>query len=87
MENFNKNWLIILLIATVFLILGFLLGRVTAPQGGFPGHGMEKRIIRLDPHQKDMLIEDGGENITIKIDTLVNNGKELEVKVEKKVKK
>ena len=83
MENFNKNWLVILLIATVFLILGFLLGRVTAPQSGLP---MEKRIIRLNPDHKD-LIEDGGENITIKVDTLVSNGTELEVTVEKKLKK
>lgn len=29
MENFNKNWLAILLIAVVFGALGFLFGRIT----------------------------------------------------------
>jgi len=30
MENFNKNWLAILLIAVVFGALGFLFGRITS---------------------------------------------------------
>jgi hypothetical protein len=29
MESFNKNWLAIIIIAVVFFLLGFLLGKVT----------------------------------------------------------
>jgi hypothetical protein len=84
MENFNKNWLIILLIAVVFLILGFLLGRVTGHHHGMHGQWMEMRHGRGN---KMMHMDEDGGNVTIKIDTLSDNGQKMEVTVEKKVKK
>ena len=84
MENFNKNWLAILLIVIVFFMLGFLTGRVT---GHHPGHGkmMKEKIIRHSG--KDMVIDSDEDEITVKVDTLKNDGKNIEVKVEKKLKK
>jgi hypothetical protein len=84
MENFNKNWLAILLIVIVFFMLGFLTGRVT---GHHHEHGrmMKEKIIRHNG--KDMVIDSDEDEITVKVDTIKNDGKNIEVKVEKKVKK
>ena len=84
MENFNKNWLIILLISVVFFTLGFLVGRVTGGHQGMGGQGMNHMMMQ---HGDGMMrMHDGGQNVTVKIDTLVNDGKKMEIKVEKKVK-
>jgi hypothetical protein len=87
MENFNKNWLAILLIAIIFLILGFLLGRVTGHHHRGEGKDMRKMIFRKGPDDSLMRFEEGQGDISIKIDTLVNDGKKLEVTVQKRIKK
>ena len=85
MENLNKNWLAILLIVIVFFMLGFLTGRVTG-HGSGNGRLMKERIFK---HKVggNIEIEDGDDEITVKIDTVKNDGKNVEVKVEKKLKK
>jgi hypothetical protein len=83
MENFNKNWLAILIIAIVFFMLGFLTARVTG-RGGEEKKIITEKIIKGDG--KEMTIDAEGGEITVKIDTLKNDGKNIEVKVEKKVK-
>ena len=45
MENFNKNWLAILLIVLVFFMLGFLTGRITGHRSG-TGRMMKERIFK-----------------------------------------
>jgi hypothetical protein len=87
MENFNKNWLIILLLAVVFLILGFLLGRVTGHHHGMRGQRMEKMMMHHGQGNGAMHLGGEGGDFTIKIDTLSDDGQKMEVKVEKKVKK
>ena len=89
MENFNKNWLLILLIAVVFGTLGFLLGRTT-------GDRDEHRVMRF--HEKGgnefifegegdhELHEDGDVKVTVKIDTVMKDGKQVIIKEEKRVK-
>jgi len=46
MENFNKNWLAILLIVLVFTSIGFLLGHLAAShhQNSF-NHGMKDKMM------------------------------------------
>ncbi len=84
MENFNKNWLAILLIAFVFFMLGFLTARVTG-KGSDERKIMTEKIIKGEG--KEMIIDSDGDEVTVKIDTLKNDGKNIEVKVEKKLKK
>jgi hypothetical protein len=84
-ENFDKNWLAILLIAVVFFILGFLVGRVTGFHPGREGM-VRERIIKGNLGDKDLQLEGDNGNITVKIDTLKNDGKQIEVRVEKKLK-
>jgi hypothetical protein len=83
MENFNKNWLAILIIAFVFFMLGFLTARVTG-NGGGERKIITEKIIKGDG--KEMIIDSEGDEVTVKIDTLKNDGKNIEVKVEKKLK-
>lgn len=87
MENFNKNWLVILLIAVVFLILGFLLGRVTGHHHGMHGGRMGNMMMEHEKGQRKMHMGGGAGDITIKIDTISNDGEKMEIKVEKKIKK
>lgn len=84
MENFNKNWLAILLIVIIFFTLGFLTGRVTGGHHHEHGKMIKEKIIR---DGKDMVIDSDDDQITVKIDTVKKDGKNIEVKVEKKVKK
>lgn len=89
MENFNKNWLAILLIAVVFGILGFLLGRTT-------GHGgrADHRILKHhDGGDHEIVIEknfgEGEETsikVDVKIDTVMEDGKQVITKEVKKIK-
>jgi hypothetical protein len=84
MENFNKNWLIILLIAVVFLILGFLLGRVT---GHHHGGRMERRMMQHGKGERMMHLDNDSGKVTIRIDTISNDGQKMEIRVEKKIGK
>lgn len=88
MENFNKNWLAILLVAVVFGTLGFLVGRTT---------GQNKRMMRFRSNDgkdfsfKEKLQEEDDDDtnveVTVKMDTLVKDGKQIIVKEVKKTKK
>ncbi len=87
MENFNRNWLIILLVAVVFGTLGFLLGRTTGHGGN---HGMMKvhgdHMNELEVTvEKEGKEEMDGEGI-VKIDTIIKDGKQIIIKEVKKVK-
>lgn len=82
MENFNKNWLAILLIAVVFGTLGFLLGRTT-------GHDRPQRMMWTGAHggnefQLKVDVDDmeGDGNVTI--DTLMKDGQQIIIKKIKK---
>ncbi len=81
MENFNKNWLLILLVAVIFGTLGFLLGRTT-------GHGGQHRMMKMsggDMKELQIQVEDDGEGI-VKIDTILKDGKQIIIKEVKKIK-
>ena len=81
MENFNKNWLLILLVAVIFGTLGFLVGRTT-------GHGGHHRMMKMhggDMKELQIKVEDDGEGI-VKIDTIMKDGKQIIIKEIKKVK-
>ena len=81
MENFNKNWLLILLVAIIFGTLGFLLGRTT-------GHGGHYRTMKTrggDMKELQITVDDEGEGI-VKIDTIMKDGKQIIIKEVKKIK-
>ncbi|MFN0187984.1 MAG: hypothetical protein ACKVQV_04725 [Bacteroidia bacterium] len=82
MENFNKNWLLILLTAVIFGALGFLLGRTTGSDGHY-------RMMKMrDGEMKELQIsvdDDDGEGI-VKIDTIKKDGKQIIIKEVKKIK-
>jgi len=80
MENFNKNWLLILLVAVIFGTLGFLLGRTN-------GHGGHHRIEMDGGHRKELEInvDTEGKGI-VKIDTIMKDGKQIIIKEVKKIK-
>lgn len=87
MENFNKNWLAILLVAVVFGTLGFLVGRTT-------GHGQSHfKTIQMHSDDKEKVnIEvevdaEGDAETTVKTDTIMKDGKQIIVKEVKKIKK
>ncbi len=86
MENFNKNWLIILLVAVIFGTLGFLVGRTT-------GNGGEHRMMRMHSGDMDKVnieveVDGEGDGETIvKMDTIMKDGKQIIVKEVKKIQK
>ncbi len=80
MENFNKNWLLILLVAVIFGTLGFLLGRTT-------GHGGHRKMNMRggDMRELEINVDSEGEGI-VKIDTIMKDGKQIIIKEIKKIK-
>ncbi len=84
MENFNKNWLIILLVAVVFGMLGFLVGRTTGQHGRLP-------IVRFQRHMDHDFVfdkdDDDDVEVTVKTDTVMKDGKQIIIKEMKKIKK
>ena len=48
MENFNKNWLAIIIIAVVFFLLGFLIGKTSFHHRSNDEHRMMKFIEKSD---------------------------------------
>lgn len=89
MENFNKNWLLILLVAVVFGTLGFLVGRTT---GHGHGHGRQERIMKLhnptDTFDIRVDVKAGGDGeTTVKVDTIMKDGKQIIIKEVQKIKK
>jgi hypothetical protein len=86
MENFNKNWLVILLVAVIFSTLGFLVGRTT-------GHHMPQRMMYMNeggPDKFDIQVDVDGESEgdeLVKTDTVMKDGKQIIIKEVKKIKK
>ena len=84
MENFNKNWLIILLVAVVFGTLGFLVGRTT-------GQGRHHEMLMMHEDAKDQLDitvdVDDLEGAEVKTDTITKDGKQIIIKEVKKIRK
>ncbi len=48
MESFNKNWLVILLVAIVFGLLGYLLGKTSQNMHPFPHFDKHKMMMFSD---------------------------------------
>jgi len=96
MKTLNENWFAFTLIAVIFGILGFLLGRTTGHHGpkGMPhmmmgeGHVMKKAMFISDDGEVHELmgdiemdvIGDDGE-ITVTIDSVGTEGAEAKVRV------
>lgn len=86
MENFNKNWLVILLAAVIFGTLGFLVGRTTGPGGHKAEHMMW--VQDEDGHNTfDLKVDVEAGDELVKIDTIMKDGKQIIIKEVKKVKK
>ncbi len=84
MENFNKNWLVILLVAVIFGTLGFLVGRTT-------GHGGQNRMMRMSGHDGEKInleveVHEDDETI-VKTDTITKDGRQIIIKEVQKIKK
>ncbi len=80
MENFNKNWLLILLVAVIFGTLGFLVGRTTGR------HGHHRMKMHGGPMKElEINVDTEGEGI-VKIDTILKDGKQIIIKEVKKLK-
>jgi hypothetical protein len=85
-ENFNKNWLLILLVAVVFGTLGFLVGRTTGHGHGGHQQMMYRHNLKDTFDIKVDVDADDGEAI-VKVDTIMKDGKQIIVKEVKRVKK
>ena len=86
MENFNKNWLIILLVAVIFGTLGFLVGRTTGSKGEH--HTMRMHSEDMDKVNSEVEVDGEGDGETIvKTDTIMKDGKQIIVKEVKKIQK
>ncbi len=90
MENFNKNWLVILLVAVIFGTLGFLVGRTT----GHHHRDQSKHIMwkseNIDSDTLDIkvdVIAGEDDETTVKTDTIMKDGKQIIIKEVKKVRK
>lgn len=94
MESLNKNWLAILLIAVIFGVLGFLVGRTThSHHHDHRGTHKKDKDIIIKKDIADSLevsvvvdVKDGIETTT-QTDTIQQDGKTIIIKEVKKVKK
>ncbi len=84
MENFNKNWLFILLVAVIFGTLGFLVGRTTGNRGENPVMMMKMNDEDFDKVNIEVEVDD---ETTEKTDTIMKDGKQIIIKEVKKIKK
>lgn len=90
MENFNKNWLAILLIAVVFGTLGFLVGRIT----GHPRHHRQNQAeskkfsghLPGDSVEIEVRVDAQGVKTTTQTDTVIRDGKTIIIQEVKKMK-
>jgi len=81
MKQLNENWFAITLIAVVFALLGFLLGKQQNKSHMMPHSAHMKNMKGMKSNQKKMWIG-GKEDVIIDIDTLNKNGeKHIEVRV------
>lgn len=88
MENFNKNWLAILLVAVVFGTLGFLVGRTTGNSGEHQVKMMRMHDGDMDKVDIEVEVDGEGDDETIvKMDTIMKDGKQIIIKEVKKIKK
>lgn len=91
MENFNKNWLLILLVAIVFGTLGYLLGK-TSNGRHMVKDQKEHRVMKFHGDDgNDFVFEvegdDDGFEVIEKVDTVMKDGKRIITKEVKKTKK
>ena len=87
MENFNKNWLAILLVAVVFATLGFLVGKTT---GSDKAHRMMRfQSDDVDEFNFKLKVDDDTDDDReiVKIDTVMKDGKQIITKTVKKIVK
>ena len=83
METLNKNWFGITLIAVIFFLLGFLLGRNVGPKPQ-----MHKMMVKKNmSHQMDVSkdfewVSDENNNVIIDVDT-TDGQKKIKVEVRK----
>jgi len=83
METLNKNWFAITLIAVIFFLLGFLIGKSFGPKPQ-----MHKMMVKKDmAHQIDVTkgfewVSDKNNNVIIDIDT-TDGHKNVRVEVRK----
>ncbi|MBC8307857.1 MAG: hypothetical protein H8E55_70355 [Pelagibacterales bacterium] len=83
METLNKNWFAITLIAVIFFLLGFLIGRNIGPKPQ-----MHKVMVKKNmAHQMDVSkgfewVSDENNNVIIDIDT-TDGHKNIKVEVRK----
>lgn len=89
MKSLNENWFAFTLIAVIFGILGFLLGRTTGHHGhkGMPhmmmgdGHVMKKAMFITDEGEVHDLIGDFGGDVMKNMDVEVIKGDDGEITV------
>ncbi len=81
MENFNKNWLAILLVAVIFSTLGYLVGKTNNQHHIMKMHGHDMGEMNIDVEVDDA--EDG----LVKVDTIMKDGKQIIIKEIKKRKR
>ena len=87
MESFNKNWLAIIIIAIVFFLLGFLLGKTTSHHGEMYNHKMMKFIEKSDciSSDDDYTVDVNIEKILEDVDIKSEKGDSNKVVVIKKI--
>jgi hypothetical protein len=89
MKSLNENWFAFTLIAVIFGILGFLLGRTTGHHGpkGLPhmmmgeGHVMKKAMFITDEGEVHNLMGDFGGEVLKNMDVEVIKGDDGEITV------
>lgn len=90
METLNKNWFAITLIAVVFFLLGFLMGKQSPNHNKMHQIKFDKKMNHIIGEKGDgefLFISEGG---NIDMDTLIHNSHkkiELIIKKEKVIKK
>lgn len=90
MENFNKNWLAILLIAVVFGTLGFLVGRTTGHHRHHRHHPAESkhlsRHLPADSVEIEVHVDAQGVKTATRTDTVIRDGKTIIIQEVRKIK-
>lgn len=90
MKSLNENWFAFTLIAVIFGILGFLLGRTTGHNGpqGMPhmmmgeGHVMKKAMFITDEGEVHNLMGDLDVDVIDKIDVVKGENGEITVTID-----
>ena len=81
MENFNKNWLAILLVAVIFSTLGYLVGKTNNQHHIMKMHAPDREEMNINVE-----VDETGEEL-VKVDTIMKDGKQIIIKEIKKMKR